>query len=51
MKIGRSTKRCVFFYSFILLLHTCYICVGFQPAAFVILEIRVNSSLIENPIN
>ena len=32
-KIGRSTKRFVFF-EFILFLHTCYICVCFQLVAF-----------------
>ena len=35
-KIGRSTKRFVFFKNlFILFLHTCYICVYFQLVAFV----------------
>ena len=35
IEIGRSRKRFVFFNSFILFLHTCYICICFQLVAFV----------------
>ena len=35
LKIGRSTNRFVFFYLFILFLHTCYIRVCFQVVPFV----------------
>ena len=45
-RIGKSTKRLVFFNLFILFLHTCYICVCFQLFAFVREHIRHKALLM-----